>query len=53
MDKELRSDTSPLSALLSNEPALFVQKEHEREWERVKKVEERSDLNTERERKRL
>lgn len=37
MDKELRSDTSPLSALLSNEPALFVQKEHEREWERGQK----------------
>lgn len=37
MDKEPRSDTSPLSALLSNEPALFVQKEHKREWERGQK----------------
>ncbi len=53
MDKEPRSDTSPLSALLSNEPALFVQKEHKREWERGQKMEERSDLNTERERKRF
>lgn len=39
MDKELRSDTSPLSALLSNEQPLFVQKGHEREWERGQKSE--------------
>lgn len=39
MDEEPRSDISPLSALLGNEPALFVHKEHEREWEKGQRSE--------------